>query len=56
MLEEKIIKQINYYFSDKNLENDKYMKKIMSEDCNQGFPIINFLEFKRIRQTGVNKD
>jgi hypothetical protein len=49
IIEEKILKQVNYYFSEKNLEKDVHMNKVMEEDPEKGFPILSLLEFNRIR-------
>ncbi len=32
------------------------MNKVMESDSEKAFPILNLLEFNRIRSTGVNKE
>ncbi|CAH8362377.1 unnamed protein product [Eruca vesicaria subsp. sativa] len=46
-LQGRVIKQIEYYFSDENLENDKYLISLMDE---QGWvPIKIIADFKRVK-------
>jgi hypothetical protein len=50
------MRQVDYYFSLKNLDQDEYIRKTIQDDPDQAFPIAKLLDFNRIRQTGVNKE
>ncbi|KAJ0266520.1 La-related protein 1A [Hirschfeldia incana] len=46
-LKDRVVKQIEYYFSDVNLQNDKYLISLMDE---QGWvPVKNIADFKRVK-------
>ncbi|KAL0735362.1 hypothetical protein Bca4012_011572 [Brassica carinata] len=51
-LKDRVIKQIEYYFSDENLQNDKYLISLMDE---QGWvPIKIIADFKRVKMMAMD--
>ncbi|CAN4099093.1 unnamed protein product [Withania somnifera] len=51
-LKESIVKQIEYYFSDQNLQNDHYLLSLMD---NQGWvPISTIADFKRVKKMSTD--
>lgn len=51
-LRESIVKQIEYYFSDQNLQNDHYLLSLMD---NQGWvPIATIADFKRVKRMSTD--
>ncbi|XP_044483660.1 la-related protein 1A isoform X2 [Mangifera indica] len=47
-----IVKQIDYYFSDENLQNDHYLISLM--DAQGWVPISTIAEFKRVKRMSTN--
>jgi RNA recognition motif-containing protein len=48
-INKKLLAQIEFYFSDENLINDKYMKQLISNDNEKGVEVKAFLKFNKIK-------
>jgi len=48
--EDKIVKQMTFYFSDDNLPNDDFLLKEVAKDTEGFVPLDIFLRFKRIKE------
>lgn len=48
-LQRKMVKQVEYYFSDQNLPSDNHLLRLMRKDAHGFVPLKNILEFKKMK-------